>query len=120
VLSHDSGTYLRVSQSTTSPTGTLIRNASRHDQACTSSPPSSGPIAPARPDSPDHAPIARARSSRTNADWMIASEPGVSSAPPMPWRARAATSISVFSATPHSTDETPNHTTPTWTSRRLP
>ncbi len=120
VLSHDSGTYFLVSQITASPSGTLIRNASRHDHACTSSPPISGPIAPAIPPRPDHAPIALGRSSRTNDDWMIASAPGVSSAPPTPCSTRAATSISVFSATPHSIEDAPNHTTPSRKTRRRP
>ncbi len=110
--SHDSGTYRRVNHTHSSAIGTLTRNASRHDHSCTSTPPSSGPTAPAIPPSPDHAPIARARSARTNDDWMIASAPGVSSAPPMPCSTRAATSISVDHASPHSTEETPNHATP--------
>ncbi len=51
---------------------------------------------------------------------MIASEPGVSSAPPMPWRARAATSTPAFGASPHSSEATANHTTPTTKTLRRP
>ncbi|MFE0152853.1 hypothetical protein ACFWY5_37325 [Nonomuraea sp. NPDC059007] len=45
-------------------------------------PPSSGPIALAKPPSPDQVPTAHGRWPRTNEAWMIAGEPGVSSAPP--------------------------------------
>lgn len=43
---------------------------------------------------------------------MIASEPGVSSAPPTPCRTRAAMSTPTFGASPHSSEAAANHTTP--------
>ena len=52
--------------------------------------------------SPDQAPIAGARSSCAKAPWIIARLPGVSSAPPTPWRIRAAISTSGLGARPHS------------------
>ena len=44
-------------------TGRLMRNTARHDTASISQPPRNGPTAVATPASPDHAPIARPRSS---------------------------------------------------------
>ena len=66
----------------------------------------------ATPDSPDQAPIARDRSSRSNDDCRIASAPGVSNAAPTPCSTRAPTSIGTFQAAPHSNDATPNQITP--------
>ena len=79
---------------TTAASGRLIRKTSRQDHASTSQPPRNGPTAPAMPPSPDQAPIARPRSAGTNDAEMMARLPGVSSAPPTPCRARAATSVS--------------------------
>ena len=72
------------------------------------------------PPSPDHAPIARPRSAGPSDAWMIASEPGSSSAPPTPWSARAAISARTSGASPHSRDASANQTTPTRNTRRLP
>ena len=79
-----------------------------------------GPAAPAMPPSPDHAPMARARSSGRNELCRIARLPGVSSAPPMPCKARAATSVSMLGAIPHSSDATANQVTPMTKTRRRP
>ena len=57
---------------------------SRQDTTLTNHPPANGPIAVAMPTNPDQAPIARLRSSETNADSMMARLPGVSNAPPTP------------------------------------
>ena len=64
------------------------------------------------PPSPDHAPIAAARSSDTKLASRIARLPGVSSAAPMPCSARAAMSTSAFGAIAHSSDAAANHATP--------
>ena len=105
---------------TTAASGRFTRNTSRQDQTSTSHPPTSGPIAPAIPPNPDHAPIARGRSSRVNDAEMIARLPGVSSAPPMPWSARAATSVATFGARPQSADAIANQAVPMMNTRRRP
>jgi hypothetical protein len=51
---------------------------------------------------------------------MIASEPGVSSAPPIPSSARAAISIWTSGATAHSAEAAANQITPVTKIRRLP
>jgi hypothetical protein len=100
--------------------GTLSRNTHRQPGPVTSQPPRKGPTAAATPPNPDQAPTARARSSGWKTDWISARDPGVSSAPPMPCNARAAISISAFGASPHMTDASVNHTTPTTNTRRRP
>jgi hypothetical protein len=72
------------------------------------------------PPSPDHAPIALARSARTNDASRIASAPGVSSAPPTPCRTRAAISVSTFGEMPQSSDAAANQPMPTMKTRRRP
>ncbi len=67
-----------------------------------------------------NAPAAAPRSSGWNDAWMIASDPGVTSAPPTPWRSLAATSTSMVGATAHATDARVNHTTPITRTLRLP
>jgi hypothetical protein len=64
--------------------------------------------------------MARPRSGPLNVDWMMASDPGVSRAPPMPWNARAAFSTPIVGAQAHSADATANHTTPTRNTLRRP
>ena len=51
---------------------------------------------------------------------MIASEPGVSSAPPMPCSARAAMSTPMSGASPHSAEASANQITPMRKIRRRP
>ena len=72
------------------------------------------------PPSPDHAPIAGGRSSRTKTVWMIARLPGVSRPPPSPCRMRAAISTSGVVARPHSREAAANHTVPITKTRRRP
>ncbi len=97
-----------------------MRNTARHDTALTSQPPSSGPSAAPTPVSPDHAPIARARSARRKLPSIIASEPGVKSAPPIPCRKRAATSAPALGAAAHSAEASVNQATPIVKMRRRP
>ncbi len=97
-----------------------MRKIQRQPGPSTSHPPRNGPNAVATPPSPDHRPTAFARWSGSNDDWISASEPGVSSAPPTPWSARAAISSGAEGARPHSTDATVNHTTPHTKTRRRP
>ena len=51
---------------------------------------------------------------------MIASDPGVSSAPPMPCTTRAAISTRTFGARPHSSEAAANQVTPIRNTRRRP
>ena len=115
-----SGTCRLVTASTATASGRLIRKIQRQPIEPTIQPPRNGPIAPATPPSPDQAPMARGRSSAANVDWMMASEPGVSSAPPMPCSARAAISTPMLGARPHSADESANQVTPMRNTRRRP
>jgi hypothetical protein len=109
-----------VTATVTATSGRLIRNTQRHPTLPTSQPPRNGPMALATPPRPDQAPTALDRSSGANEDWMMASEPGVSSAPPIPSRAREAISIGALTATAHSADASANHTSPMTKIRRLP
>ena len=116
----DSGTWRSVTQTTRAASGTLTRKTQRHEPSSTSPPPTNGPIAVATPPSPDQAPIARARSFGPKEAWIIARLPGVSSAPPTPCSARAATRAHPVGARPHTKEARANHTTPTRKTRRRP
>ena len=63
-----------------------------------------GPTAVATPANPDHAPMARPRSSRRNDAEMIARLPGTRSAAAAPCTARAAIRRSSDGATPQSSE----------------
>jgi hypothetical protein len=108
-----SGTWARVTSTTTAATGRFNRKIQRHDAASTRYPPRNGPTAVAIPPSADHAPMALPRSAGTKLAWMMARLPGVRRAPPTPWSTRAATSSSVLGAMPQRRDAAANHTTPT-------
>ena len=97
-----------------------MRKTSRQLTASTSTPPRNGPIRPAIPASDDHSPMRRARSAGRNEDWISARLPGVSSAPPTPCSARAATSCPAFWASPQSSEAAANQTTPMTKTRRRP
>src|SRR6185437_15223736 len=107
-----SGTCRSPTATTATASGRLIRKIQRQPIEPTIQPPRNGPIAPATPPSPDQAPMARGRSSGLNVDWMMASEPGVSSAPPMPCSARAAMSTPMSGATPQISEASANQITP--------
>ena len=77
-------------------------------------------MAPAMPPSPDQAPIAAARSGPWNDAEISARLPGVSSAPPTPCSALAATSVPMSGARPQASEARANHTTPMTNTRRLP
>ena len=64
------------------------------------------------PPNPDQAPTAPARSDSWKLAWMIARLPGLTSAPPMPSRTRATTSITMPWETPQSSDAPANQTVP--------
>jgi hypothetical protein len=100
--------------------GTFSQNTDRQPNSSTIHPPTSGPAPVVMPEKPDQTPIAFPRSSGSIDEEMIARLPGVSSAPPMPCSARAATSTSMDGAAAQSKDATANHVTPTMNTRRRP
>lgn len=97
-----------------------MRKMARHETASTSQPPTKGPRAVVTPASPDHAPMARARSSGRKLESIMARLPGVSRAPAMPWRSRAATKSSTLGAAAHSTEAAVNRPAPQTKMRRRP
>ena len=115
-----SGTFRRATTTTSAASGRLIRNTRRHDHTSISQPPRNGPIAAAIPPRPDQAPMARARSGAENEAERMARLLGVSSAPPMPCSALAATRTPIEGANPHSAEARANHTVPTTNIRRRP
>ncbi len=64
------------------------------------------------PETPAHRPIALARSCGGNVTVMIDSVPGISSAPPTPWSARATISCCGVLASPHANEENVNTARP--------
>ena len=118
--SRDSGTWRTDTHTTSAARGRLMRKMSRQEAAWTSQPPRNGPIAAVTPPSPDQAPMAGPRSSRRKLASMMARLPGVSRAPPMPWRARAAIRASSVGARPHSSEATANQITPITNTLRRP
>ena len=115
-----SGTLRCATTTVIAASGTLMRKIQRQDAYSISQPPTNGPIAVEMPASPDQVPIARPRSATTNAPWIIARLPGISSAAPTPWRIRATISSSGVGASPHSTDAAANTTVPSTKIRRRP
>ena len=80
------------------PIGTLSQKIHCHEMPSTTAPPTSGPIATAKPAMPDQAPSAAPRRSAETAPLRIVSVSGVTIAPPSPCSARAAMSHSVDGA----------------------
>mgnify|MGYP003694124825 CR=1 FL=1 len=86
------------------PIGTFRKNTDSQPRCSTIRPPTVGPSASARPETPAHSPIALARSCGGNVTVMIDRVPGISSAAPTPWNARAAISWSVLCDRPQSAE----------------
>ena len=82
----------------TMPTGTFSQKIHCQEIPSTTAPPTSGPIATARPAMPDQAPSAAPRRSRETAALRSVSVSGVTIAAPNPWTARAAISQSADGA----------------------
>ena len=114
------GATPRSSSSVTTAAGTVIQKTHRQDRWSTSTPPTNGPMSPAMPEYAVHRPIARPCASPSNADTIIASELGTSSAPPTPWTARAATRTAPVGAIAQAADATANPTRPAASTRRRP
>src|SRR5258706_2575277 len=90
--------------------GTLMKKIQRQLAASISQPPRNGPMALATPANPDQAPTAAARSSVRKVAAMMDKLPGTSSAPPAPWRPRAATKNPTDGDNPQSAEATTNDT----------
>ncbi|CAM5711546.1 hypothetical protein SMICM304S_03398 [Streptomyces microflavus] len=118
--SRDSGTWRRATGTQIAASGRFSRNTHRQPGPSTSHPPTNGPTAAPTPPNPDQSPTARARSSGWKLAWMSARDPGVSSAPPTPCRARAAMRTPAFGAIPQRSEASANHTIPTTNTRRRP
>src|SRR5262245_50077411 len=86
----------------------------------TMKPPMGGPAAADMAEKPAQVPIARPRSSSSNAAPMIASEHGIKSAAPTPCTARAASSCAALAARPHHSDAAAKIAVPMMKTRRRP
>ena len=86
---------LKASGIVTMPIGTFSQKIHCQLMPSTIAPPTTGPIATARPAMPPHAPRIAPRFSLGAASARIVSVSGVTIAAPTPWSARAATSISM-------------------------
>ncbi len=98
----------------------LTAKISRHETSCTSAPPPNGPMTVAMPVHAVHLPIASARSFSSNESTISASVLGTSSAPKVPWTARAPIRKLLLGATAHSSEQTPKPTRPIANTRRRP
>ena len=94
------------------PIGTFRKKIDCQPRCSTIRPPSVGPSASARPDTPAHRPMAFARSCGGNVTVMIDSVPGRSNAAPMPWIARNTTSRPVLPETPQPNEASGEHREP--------
>jgi len=110
--SRDSCMCRIVAHSAIATSGTLTRNATRHDSRSTSSPPIGWPKSVSADVAAAHVPNARARAAPSNVAVMIDSEPGTSSAPAAPWMRRNTTISSRFGARPHKRDVIPKPVRP--------
>ena len=102
------------------PIGTFTKKMYRQDRPEVSTPPSSGPMATARPVTVPQTPNAMPRSFPRKESASNASDTANMIAPPTPCKPRESWSISVLAAKPHSTEAQVNTARPTRYSRRRP
>ena len=102
------------------PIGAFTKKIHRQDSPLVSSPPSSGPMATARPVTAPQTPKAMPRSRPRKASASSASETANMIAPPAPCRPRDSWSISVLVAKPHSAEAPVNTISPIRYRRRRP
>ena len=93
-------------------TGTFTRKTEPHQKCSSSHPPTIGPIAMPRPDTPAQIPIARPRSSAGKTFVRIDNVEGMISAPPIPMSARVAISVFADPANADSIEPIPKTTRP--------
>ena len=111
----ESGTNSAVSEIAARPTGMLAQKIPRQPAAPTSTPPSSGPSAMDRPNTPSQTPMARARSAGpVKVLVMMPSAAGLSIEPPTPCRTRKAIRAPRPGARLHSHEPRVNSDRPTW------
>ncbi len=118
--SFDSVTMKAVMTIPRMPIGTLTKKMLCQDTCSTRKPPTTGPMAMARPDMAAQIPMAAPRSLPVNVAVMIDSEPGRSIAAPSPCTARKATSCSVLPDRPHISEPTVNSPSPPMKNRFRP
>ena len=116
----DSDTRMTEMITAITPIGAFTKKIHRQDRPEVSRPPSSGPIATARPVTAPQTPNAVPRSRPRNASASRASETANMIAPPMPCSARDSWSISVVVAKPQSTEAVVNTARPIRYSSRRP
>jgi len=110
----ESGTSSAVSEMAARPTGMLAQKIPRQPTAPMRMPPSTGPSAIDRPDTPSHTPIALARSpGLLKALVMMPRADGASIEPPTPCRIRNVISQARLGARLHSHDPSVNSERPT-------
>ena len=95
-----------------SPIGTLIQKIHCQESPSTTAPPTSGPIATARPLMPPHAPSATPRRSAGTAFERMVRVNGITIAAPMPWTARAAISRFMLGASAAAAEATVKSASP--------
>ena len=116
-----SGSSSGPSSSSSAITGTATRNTEPHQKNCSSTPPTSGPIAPPTEKLAIHTPIANWRScSSWNMLRIRDIVDGASVAPAMPSSARIAISISALSRERRHHEAAPNAAAPISSSLRRP
>src|SRR3954464_4107532 len=108
----ESGTIRRPRISATTTTGTLTRNTEPHQKLARSQPPTIGPIAIPRPDTPAQMPIARPRSCAGKTFVRIDRVDGMISAPPTPMSARLAINALDVPENADKVEPTPKITSP--------
>ena len=120
VSSRDSRVANSVTTTARTATGRLMKKIARQETCSVSAPPTTGPIASARAETPAQVPIALPRSSGGKALEMIDRVAGIMNAAPMPWIARPPTSQAWSGETPIAALETAKTTTPNRNMRRRP
>ncbi len=110
----------RLSATVAAITGMLTQKIARQESASTRKPPPAGPITVAIPVQAVQVPTAWPRAGPSKAAATIASEPGTSSAPAIPWRARAATRSCTVGASAQRIEQAPKPIRPATKTRRRP
>ena len=100
--------------------GRLTQKIARQESTSISAPPPAGPSTVAIPVHAVQVPTAFPRASPSKVEATIASDPGTSSAPATPCRARAPISMPVLGAIAQRADVTPNDASPITKIRRRP
>ena len=102
------------------PIGTLIQKIQCQEMPSTTAPPTSGPIATARPEMPDQRPSTSPRRPAGKASESSVSVSGSTDAAAAPWMARAAISAPVVGASAAAAEATVNAETPMTNMRLRP